>query len=376
MPQSASQVTRIAASTPSAVHGLGSPEPPRSTARPATWLGPLRDHGHVAVGGADVLRRDVAAAERVDGVAEVEQRVAPALAVERRVAGPEHDHALAAAQREAGGGRLERHRARQPQRVAEPRARVLVAPHAAAAERRAARGRVDRDGAVEAGARPPADEQLLVVDRLQMDRDAREPRERDGGRPLLRFAAMRRNLVALGIGIALLAGCGDDDEQEPAGQDLNAVRCPMVPTGEVENGVERFEPAKDSFDTAELIDEKLADAEKTAAEHGCNVVVSMKDGKGRAGDHGLRPGADLRLHRERRRHGDRRGRRRHLVPRVGSWPPSRPRAPAAAPAGPSSPRGSRWRSPRSRSSPRSSARRPTRATRSWSAARSPPPRAT
>jgi len=91
---------------------------------------------------------------------------------------------------------------------------------------------------------------------------------------------MRRNLVALGIGIVLLAGCGGDDEQEPTGQDLNAVRCPMVSTGEVENGVERYEPAKDAFDTAELLDKQLADAEKTAAEHGCNVVVSMKDGKG------------------------------------------------------------------------------------------------
>jgi hypothetical protein len=113
-----------------------------------------------------------------------------------------------------------------------------------------------------------------------MDPDAREPRERDGARPLLRFAAMRRNLVALGIGIALLAGCGDDGGEDPAGQDLNAVRCPMVPTGQVDNGVERFEPAKDSFDTAELIDKKLADAEKTAAGHGCTVVVSMEDGKG------------------------------------------------------------------------------------------------
>ena len=113
-----------------------------------------------------------------------------------------------------------------------------------------------------------------------MDPDAREPRERDGERPLLRFAGMRRNLVALGVGIALLAGCGDDDGQDPADQDLNAVRCPMVPTGEIENGVERFEPAKDSFDTAELIDKKLADAEKTAAGHGCTVVVSMEDGKG------------------------------------------------------------------------------------------------
>ena len=92
---------------------------------------------------------------------------------------------------------------------------------------------------------------------------------------------MRRHLVLLGLSLALLAGCGgDDDAGEPAGTDLNAVRCPMVPTGDFTGGVEQFEPAKDSFDTAELIDQKLADAEKTAAEHGCNVVVSMEDGKG------------------------------------------------------------------------------------------------
>ena len=93
---------------------------------------------------------------------------------------------------------------------------------------------------------------------------------------------MRRHLVLLGLSLALLAGCGgDDDAGEPAGTDLNAVRCPMVPTGELSTGgVEQFEPAKDAFDTAELIDQKLADAEKTAAEHGCNIVVSMEDGKG------------------------------------------------------------------------------------------------
>ena len=34
--------TRTAASTPSAVHGLGSPEPPRSTASPVTWRVPRR----------------------------------------------------------------------------------------------------------------------------------------------------------------------------------------------------------------------------------------------------------------------------------------------------------------------------------------------
>ena len=89
---------------------------------------------------------------------------------------------------------------------------------------------------------------------------------------------MRGNLVALGIAIALLAGCGDDDA--PAGADLNAVRCPLVATGKIENGVERFEPAKNAFDTSELLDKTLAEAEKTAAEHGCSLVVSMEDGKG------------------------------------------------------------------------------------------------
>jgi hypothetical protein len=37
-PKTRSQATRIAASTPIAVHGLGSPEPPLSTASPDTWL--------------------------------------------------------------------------------------------------------------------------------------------------------------------------------------------------------------------------------------------------------------------------------------------------------------------------------------------------
>ena len=37
LPSPRSQATSIAHSTPSAVHGLGSPELPRSTARPETW---------------------------------------------------------------------------------------------------------------------------------------------------------------------------------------------------------------------------------------------------------------------------------------------------------------------------------------------------
>jgi hypothetical protein len=37
-PKTRSQQTRIAVSTPSAVHGLGSPEPPWWRERPDTWL--------------------------------------------------------------------------------------------------------------------------------------------------------------------------------------------------------------------------------------------------------------------------------------------------------------------------------------------------
>ena len=157
-----SQATRIAASTPSAVHGLGSPDPPLSTARPVTWLGHLGDHPHVGLGRADVLGGEVGAVERLDGVAEVEQHGAAASPVGGAVPGGQHDHALAAAEREAGDGGLEGHRAREPQRVAHRRARVGVGPHPAAAQRRPARGRVHRDDRVEARPPPAADEQRLV----------------------------------------------------------------------------------------------------------------------------------------------------------------------------------------------------------------------
>ena len=137
-------------------------------------VGRLGDHGHVAVGGADVLGRHVGAAERADGVAEVQQHVAAVVAGGRRVAGREHDHALAAAEREPGHGGLEGHRARQAQRVADRGARVAVGPHAAAAERRAAGRRVDGDDRVEARAPSAADEQRLVVEGLEVAVDGRE----------------------------------------------------------------------------------------------------------------------------------------------------------------------------------------------------------
>ncbi len=88
----------------------------------------------------------------------------------------------------------------------------------------------------------------------------------------------RRALGALLAGVivcGLLAGCGDEKEP-PKGVDLTAVRCPLVPKGDTG----QFEPAKNAFDTAELVGLELGDAEAKAAEHGCNVVVSMEDDKG------------------------------------------------------------------------------------------------
>lgn len=77
-----------------------------------------------------------------------------------------------------------------------------------------------------------------------------------------------------------LAGCGGADEERPEGADLTAIRCPLVATGEKVGGVTQYEPAADSFDTGELLGDRFDDARATAADHGCELVVSMRDGKG------------------------------------------------------------------------------------------------
>ena len=70
------------------------------------------------------------------------------------------------------------------------------------------------------------------------------------------------------------------EENKPTGTNLTAIRCPLVQTGETADGEPEFGPAKDAFDTAELIGLKLADATAKAAKHGCDIVVSVKDGVG------------------------------------------------------------------------------------------------
>ena len=41
-----------------------------------------------------------------------------------------------------------------------------------------------------------------------------------------------------------------------------------------------YRPAKNAFDTAELIGLSLSDAQAKAGERGCDIVVSVKDGAG------------------------------------------------------------------------------------------------
>jgi hypothetical protein len=90
----------------------------------------------------------------------------------------------------------------------------------------------------------------------------------------------RRRILGVAAAAALaLAGCGGDDEPA-AGTDLTTIRCPLVPTGEKVGGAQQYEPAEDAFDTAELIGQKLDEAGSTAGEHGCEVVVAMRDGEG------------------------------------------------------------------------------------------------
>jgi hypothetical protein len=84
-------------------------------------------------------------------------------------------------------------------------------------------------------------------------------------------------VLAVTLGVA---GCGGDDEP-PRGPDLTAIRCPLEATGKQVDGIDEYRPAKNAFDTSELIGEAIEDAQATAAEHGCEIVIAMEDGTGR-----------------------------------------------------------------------------------------------
>jgi hypothetical protein len=92
-------------------------------------------------------------------------------------------------------------------------------------------------------------------------------------------------LVAVAVlaiaSIAIAAKGGGDDKKPNTGTDLTAIKCPLEPTGKTAaDGQPEYKPAKDAFNTAELIGLKLEDAVKKAGAQSCDIVVSVKDGAG------------------------------------------------------------------------------------------------
>jgi hypothetical protein len=87
-------------------------------------------------------------------------------------------------------------------------------------------------------------------------------------------------VVLLAIASIAIAARSGDDKKATTGTDLSAVRCPLEPTGKTVGGTAEYKPAKDAFNTAELVGLKLHDAKKKAAENRCDVIVSVKDGVG------------------------------------------------------------------------------------------------
>jgi hypothetical protein len=94
---------------------------------------------------------------------------------------------------------------------------------------------------------------------------------------LLTLAAVA---VLAAASIAIAARGGEEDNKKTKGSDLTALKCPLEQTGSGAGGQPEYRPAKDSFDTAELVGMRLEDARKKASEKGCDITVSVKDGAG------------------------------------------------------------------------------------------------
>src|SRR5437773_9390768 len=116
------------------------------------------DELHVARARAHVLRRDIAAFERLDVTAvRSEQRLPPRRPVVT------DDHALPAAQVESRHGRLVGHAARQPEGVDERILFARVVPEARAAQRGTEHRGADGDDAAVAAGRVAVQADLLVL---------------------------------------------------------------------------------------------------------------------------------------------------------------------------------------------------------------------
>lgn len=89
-------------------------------------------------------------------------------------------------------------------------------------------------------------------------------------------------IVLAGVSIAIAARGGEEEQGKPQGENLTAIKCPLEATGELDPGGQpEFKPAKDAFDTAELLDLPLEEARAKAGAKGCEIVVSVEDGAGR-----------------------------------------------------------------------------------------------
>jgi hypothetical protein len=93
---------------------------------------------------------------------------------------------------------------------------------------------------------------------------------------LLTLAAVAVLAIA---SIAIAARGGEDEKTTKKGTDLTAIKCPLVQAG-TSGGEPEFKPAKDAFNTAELVGLQLTEAKQKAGAKGCDIVVSIKDGAG------------------------------------------------------------------------------------------------
>jgi hypothetical protein len=88
-------------------------------------------------------------------------------------------------------------------------------------------------------------------------------------------------VAVLAVASIAIAARGGEDQTTTKGSNLNTIRCPLAPTGKTgANGQPELKPAKNAFDTAELLDLPLEEARKKAAASGCDIVVSIQDGAG------------------------------------------------------------------------------------------------
>lgn len=102
-----------------------------------------------------------------------------------------------------------------------------------------------------------------------------------GQRVHKRLLGVAAATVAIAAGALALTRTGEDSgEAKMRERSLTALQCPMVETGQ-QGGTNQYRPAKNAFDTAELLGMELAEARAKAARHDCEIIIAREDGKSR-----------------------------------------------------------------------------------------------